>query len=76
VGHYAPAWNRLGYLGGLNEANDRIRRMCFEPHASVWMAFLGACRISGGVELGDEIAKGAFDSNLHNDFTLFVINHV
>lgn len=76
VGHYAPAWNRLGYLGSVNEANDRIRRMCCDPHASVWMALLGACRINGGVELGEEIAKGAFDSNLHNALSLFVINHV
>jgi hypothetical protein len=54
-----------------------MRQMIGLGGCAVWMALLGACRINGDVELGEEIAKkGAFDSNLRNAFSLFVINHV
>jgi hypothetical protein len=57
-------WLFLGYLGSVNEANDLIRRISCEPCASAWMALLGACKIHGYVELGEEIVKGASASNL------------
>jgi hypothetical protein len=63
-------------MAGFNEANELIRRMSCKPCASAWMALLGACKIHGHVELGEEIVKGASDSNLCNASRQFLINHI
>jgi pentatricopeptide repeat protein len=57
VDHYACKVDLLGRAGHLEEAEDVIKTMPYEPNATVWMALLGACRIHGKVELGERIAK-------------------
>ncbi|XP_057751259.1 putative pentatricopeptide repeat-containing protein At1g10330 [Arachis stenosperma] len=55
--HYGCVIDLLGRAGHLQEAADIIRNMPFEPDASVLGAFLGACRIHGAIELGEEIGR-------------------
>ncbi|XP_019465178.1 PREDICTED: putative pentatricopeptide repeat-containing protein At1g10330 [Lupinus angustifolius] len=55
--HYGCVIDLLGRAGHLQEAADIIRNMPFQPDASVLGAFLGACRIHGAIELGEEIGR-------------------
>lgn len=55
--HYGCVIDLLGRAGHIQEAADIIRNMPFQPDASVLGAFLGACRIHGAIELGEEIGK-------------------
>lgn len=47
----------LGRSGFLAEAKDFISRMPFEADASVLGALLGACKLHGDIDLGNEVAK-------------------
>lgn len=55
--HYGCVVDLLGRAGLLTEAQEVIRRMPFEPDASVLGALMGACKVHGAIELGNEIAK-------------------
>lgn len=54
---YGCVIDLLGRAGHIKEAAEVIRNMPFQPDASVLGAFLGACRIHGAIELGEEIGK-------------------
>eukprot|EP01018_Ginkgo_biloba_P003038 Gb_26696 [translate_table: standard] len=58
--HYACMVDLLGRAGHLSEAEDFVNAMPFEPHASVWGALLGACRIHDNVEIGKRAADILF----------------
>ncbi|KAJ4730064.1 putative Pentatricopeptide repeat-containing protein [Melia azedarach] len=53
--HYGCVVDLLGRAGFLSEAIEFIRSMPFEPDASVLGALLGACKIHGAVEIGNEV---------------------
>ncbi|CAJ1978897.1 unnamed protein product [Sphenostylis stenocarpa] len=55
--HYGCVIDLLGRAGHVEEAAEIVRNMPFQPDASVLGAFLGACRIHGAIELGEEIAN-------------------
>ncbi|KOM50209.1 hypothetical protein LR48_Vigan08g103600 [Vigna angularis] len=55
--HYGCVVDLLGRAGHVEEAAEIIRNMPFKPDVSVLGAFLGACRIHGAIELGEEIGK-------------------
>ncbi|KAK7405005.1 hypothetical protein VNO78_06126 [Psophocarpus tetragonolobus] len=55
--HYGCVIDLLGRAGHIEEAVEVIRNMPFQPDASVLGAFLGACRIHGAIELGEEVGK-------------------
>ncbi|TKY66822.1 putative pentatricopeptide repeat-containing protein [Spatholobus suberectus] len=55
--HYGCVIDLLGRAGHIEEAAEVIRNMPFQPDASVLGAFLGACRIHGAIELGEEVGK-------------------
>ncbi|KAF7822961.1 putative pentatricopeptide repeat-containing protein [Senna tora] len=55
--HYGCVIDLLGRAGHLGEATDIINNMPFQPDASVLGALLGACRIHGAIELGEEIGR-------------------
>ena len=58
--HYGCIVNLLGHVGHLNEAKDIVNEMHVESIASVWGAFLGACKIHSNVELGDHTTQHLF----------------
>eukprot|EP01018_Ginkgo_biloba_P014954 Gb_36806 [translate_table: standard] len=55
--HYACIVDLLGRAGRLDEAEDFINNMPFDPSASVWQTLLSACRIHGNTELGKRAAE-------------------
>ncbi|CAK7354318.1 unnamed protein product [Dovyalis caffra] len=55
--HYGCVVDLLGRAGLLKEASEFTRRMPFEPDASVLGALLGACKIHGAIDLGNEVGS-------------------
>lgn len=55
--HYGCVVDLLGRAGLLKEAHEFIKTMPFEADASVLGALLGACRLHGATELGDEVGR-------------------
>eukprot|EP00249_Psilotum_nudum_P015806 c25527_g3_i3 orf=2-223(+) len=51
----------LGRAGHLDEAEQLISTMPFEPPPTAWISLLGACRIYGDVEQGVCIAEHIFE---------------
>jgi len=57
VEHYACMVDLFGCAGHLHEAEELIKTMSFEPNAPVWKALVGACRVYGDVEMGEQIGE-------------------
>ncbi|KAL6507864.1 hypothetical protein OROGR_024059 [Orobanche gracilis] len=55
--HYACLVGVFGYWGLLEEAEDIINKMPFEPKASVWRALLDSCRVHKNATIGKRVAK-------------------
>ncbi|CAN4121226.1 unnamed protein product [Withania somnifera] len=55
--HYGCVVDLLGRAGLLQEAYDFIKKMPFEADATVLGALMGACRLHGAIELGNEVAQ-------------------
>lgn len=55
--HYASFISVLGYWGFLEEAEETINNMPFEPSASVWRALLDSCRLQKNTIMGKRVAK-------------------
>lgn len=58
--HYTCMIDLLGRAGRLDEAQNLIRNMPFEPDAATWGALLGASKIHGNTELGEKAAERIF----------------
>eukprot|EP01018_Ginkgo_biloba_P022446 Gb_27176 [translate_table: standard] len=59
--HYACMVDLLSRAGCLDEVEDFISNMPFEPGAVIWRTLLGACRIHGNLELGKRAAECALE---------------
>uniref|UniRef100_UPI0040747504 Synthetic PPR-DYW protein n=1 Tax=synthetic construct TaxID=32630 RepID=UPI0040747504 len=57
VEHYGCMVDLLGRAGRLDEAEDLIKSMPFQPNVVVWGTLLGACRVHGDVERGERAAE-------------------
>ncbi|XP_050380365.1 pentatricopeptide repeat-containing protein At5g03800 [Argentina anserina] len=55
--HFASFVGVLGYWGLLDEAEDIIRKMPFQPGISVWRALLDSCRIRMNTTVGNRVVK-------------------
>ncbi|XVF26124.1 hypothetical protein REPUB_Repub13aG0273000 [Reevesia pubescens] len=55
--HYGCMVDLLGRAGLLTEATEFIGTVPFQPDASVLGALLGACKIHGAIELGNEVGR-------------------
>ncbi|XWS15518.1 hypothetical protein CRYUN_Cryun34aG0007200 [Craigia yunnanensis] len=55
--HYGCMVDLLGRAGLLTEATELTRTIPFQPDTSVLGALLGACKIHGAFELGNEVAR-------------------
>ncbi|KAK9996591.1 hypothetical protein SO802_021277 [Lithocarpus litseifolius] len=64
--HYTCMIDLLGRAGRLDEAQNLMRNMPFEPDAATWGALLGASRIHGNTELGEKAAKIIFEMEPDN----------
>ncbi|CAK9185590.1 unnamed protein product [Ilex paraguariensis] len=64
--HYTCMIDLLGRAGRLDEAQNVIKNMPFEPDAATWGALLGASRIHGSTELGEKAAEMIFKMEPNN----------
>lgn len=64
--HYTCMIDLLGRAGRLEEAQNLMKDMPFEPDAASWGALLGASRIYGNTELGEKAAEMVFKMEPHN----------
>ncbi|KAK9061526.1 hypothetical protein SSX86_018708 [Deinandra increscens subsp. villosa] len=58
--HYTCMIDLLGRAGRLDDAQNLMKNMPFEPDAATWGALLGASRIYGNTELGEKAAEMVF----------------
>ncbi|KAI3798864.1 hypothetical protein L1987_34148 [Smallanthus sonchifolius] len=61
VDHYTCMVDLLGRAGLIKDAYDVIKTMPMSPHAGVWGALLGACRIHGNPEIAEIAASHLFE---------------
>lgn len=64
--HFGCMVDLLGRAGMLEEAKRLINEMPISPDAGVLGALLGACKIHGNVELGDQIGKKVIELEPNN----------
>jgi pentatricopeptide repeat protein len=64
--HYTCVVDLLGRAGHLQEAEDMIKAMPYNPNVAVWMALLGSCRIHGNVEMAECVAKQVIELDPEN----------
>eukprot|EP01018_Ginkgo_biloba_P028667 Gb_13405 [translate_table: standard] len=76
VEHYACMVDLLGRAGHLDEAQDLIRKMPFEPNAGVWGALLGACRIHSNIDLGLCVAERLLDLKSENAGIYILLSNI
>ena len=57
IEHYGCVVNLLSRAGLLDEACEIVRGMGVEPDPVLWGTLLGACKLHGRAELGEEIAE-------------------
>ncbi|KAG8490630.1 hypothetical protein CXB51_013831 [Gossypium anomalum] len=55
--HYGCMVDLLGRAGLLTQATEFVNTMPFQPDASVLGALIGACKIHGAIELGNEMGR-------------------
>ncbi|XP_071698787.1 uncharacterized protein [Rutidosis leptorrhynchoides] len=64
--HYTCMIDLLGRSGRLDEAQNLIKSMPFEPDGATWGALLGASRIHGNTELAEKAAEMVFQMEPDN----------
>ncbi|KVI11791.1 hypothetical protein Ccrd_009794 [Cynara cardunculus var. scolymus] len=64
--HYTCMIDLLGRAGRLDDAQNLMKNMPFEPDAATWGALLGASRIYGNTELGEKAAEMVFQMEPNN----------
>ncbi len=64
--HYTCMVDLLGRAGDLQQAENMIKAMPYNPNVAVWMALLGACRIHGNVEMAEHVAKQVLELEPEN----------
>ncbi|XP_055818668.1 pentatricopeptide repeat-containing protein At1g26900, mitochondrial [Solanum dulcamara] len=57
IEHYGCLIDILGRAGLLETARELIKGLPIEGDATAWRALLAACRLHGGVELGEQVKK-------------------
>lgn len=64
--HYTCMIDLLGRAGYLVEAQNLMRKMPIEPDSATWGALLGASRMHGNTQLGENAAKMVFEMEPEN----------
>ncbi|KAM7478746.1 hypothetical protein LguiA_026959 [Lonicera macranthoides] len=65
--HYGCMVDLLGQAGVVVEAVELIEGMSVPPDPVLWVALLGACKVHGLVELGEEIAHKLIQLDPNHD---------
>eukprot|EP01018_Ginkgo_biloba_P016130 Gb_14867 [translate_table: standard] len=76
VEHYACMVDVLGRAGHLDDAEDFINKMPFEPNALIWRTLLGACRIHGNMQLGKHVAERLLELEPQDSATYVLLSNI
>ncbi|XP_057812670.2 pentatricopeptide repeat-containing protein At4g02750 isoform X2 [Cryptomeria japonica] len=74
--HYACMVDLFGRAGRLDEAQDFINKMPFEPDVVVWGALLGACRMHGNMKLGERAANKMLELEPHHTGAFVLLSNI
>eukprot|EP01018_Ginkgo_biloba_P034753 Gb_24825 [translate_table: standard] len=74
--HYVRMIDLFGRSGRLDEAENFINGMPFEPDAIMWGALLGACRIHGNLDLGERVAVYLFELESHSAAPYVLLSNI
>ncbi|KAJ3679640.1 hypothetical protein LUZ60_017651 [Juncus effusus] len=66
IKHYSCLVDLLAKSGFLLEAEELVNKMRIKPDGAIWGTLLGACKMYNNVEMGERIAKKAFNLDLEN----------
>lgn len=76
LGHYCCMVDLLGRAGHLEDAENVIKEMPFEPDFVTWMTLLNACRMHDDVQRGERVAKHVFNMDLPNGETYILLSNI
>ncbi len=74
--HYTCMVDLLGRAGHLQQAENMAMAMPCRPHVDAWMAFLGACRIHGNVEIAECVAKQILEMEPENAVSYVLLSNI
>lgn len=74
--HYGCMVDLLARAGRLEEAKKVVEEMPMSPDASVLGALLGACRIHGNFELGEEVGKRVIELDPGNSGRYVMLGNI
>jgi len=74
--HHVCMVDLLGRSGMLNEAEDLINKMPFEPVAVIWKALLGACRVHMDADIGRRAAEHLFELEPQNSAAYVLLSNI
>ncbi|KAK0584843.1 hypothetical protein LWI29_019563 [Acer saccharum] len=74
--HYASFVRVLGHWGFLEEAEEVINNMPFEPKASVWRALLDSCRTHLNTSIGKRVSKHILSMEPQDPSTYVLVSNL
>lgn len=74
--HYVCMIDLLGRAGHLDEAENLIIRIPFDPVSITWLCLLGACRIHGDVERAVHVANHCFELDPKNGAAYVMLSNI
>ncbi|XP_057843710.2 pentatricopeptide repeat-containing protein At2g27610 isoform X3 [Cryptomeria japonica] len=74
--HCACMIDLFGRAGRLEEAEDYINKMPFEPDISIWMTLLSACRLHGNLVIGKRVAELLFTLEPQNTSSYVLLSNI
>lgn len=74
--HYACMVDLLGRAGRLKEAYELLKSMPVVPHAGVWGALLGACKLHCNIELGEMVSAQLFELEPQNAGSYVLLSNI
>ncbi|KAB1220980.1 hypothetical protein CJ030_MR3G025329 [Morella rubra] len=76
VDHYACMVDLYGRWGFLQEAEEFVDKLKFEPHAMIWATFLGACRLHGDDIRGQRAAEELIELDPQNSSSYVLLSNI
>ncbi|KAJ8623071.1 hypothetical protein MRB53_031600 [Persea americana] len=74
--HYTSVVDLLARAGHLDEAEDFIKKMPFQPEANALAALLSACSIYGIEEIGERTAKKLWEMEKENSSGYILLSNI
>ncbi|KAJ7298212.1 hypothetical protein O6H91_07G050300 [Diphasiastrum complanatum] len=74
--HFGCMIDLLGRAGQLDDAEDLILRLPYQPNAAIWMILLSACRPHGDVERAKRAAEHAIKLDPHISSPYVVLSNM